>query len=125
MHCARPTPSSQGPTGSLPQASGSACLCFLDLDRLLGRLADLQHPYGRGDHRLSPDAGFNVFKLNAKTPKVEWATAKWLFPYLIGLGVISYFGGFGQGGIIGGVSPLKTFLSEVMAICRCTGTSLS
>jgi hypothetical protein len=38
------------------------------------------------------------------------SSAKWLFPYLIGLGVISYFGGFGQGGIIGGVSSLKNVL---------------
>ena len=50
------------------------------------------------------------FGLNDKAPRIEWASAKWLFPYLIGLGVISYFGGFGQGGIIGGVSSLKNVL---------------
>ena len=48
-----------------------------------------------------------IFRLNEKAPKIEWASAKWLFPYLIGLGVISYFGGFGEGGIIGGVSSLQ------------------
>jgi amino acid transporter len=51
-----------------------------------------------------------IFGLNDRAPKIEWASAKWLFPYLIGLGVISYFGGFGQGGIIGGVSSLKNVL---------------
>jgi amino acid transporter len=51
-----------------------------------------------------------IFGLNDKAPRIEWASAKWLFPYLIGLGVISYFGGFGQGGIIGGVSSLKNVL---------------
>jgi hypothetical protein len=51
-----------------------------------------------------------AFNLNQKAPKIEWGTAKWLFPYLIGLGVISYFGGFGQGGIIGGVAGLKNVM---------------
>jgi amino acid transporter len=51
-----------------------------------------------------------LFKANPKAPKIDWSAAKWLFPYLIGLGVISYFGGFGQGGIIGGVGIFKNFL---------------
>jgi amino acid transporter len=51
-----------------------------------------------------------LFGLNEKAPAIEWASAKWLFPYLIGLGVITYFGGFGQGGIIGGVGGLKSVL---------------
>jgi amino acid transporter len=46
----------------------------------------------------------------AIAPKIDWAAAKWLFPYLIGLGFISYFGGFGQGGIIGGISVFKNIL---------------
>ncbi len=51
-----------------------------------------------------------AFHANAKAPRIDWAAAWWLFPYLIGLGVISYFGGFGQGGIIGGVGGLKDVL---------------
>lgn len=51
-----------------------------------------------------------VFRANLKVPKLDWGAAKWLFPYLIGLGFISYFGGFGQGGIIGGVSIFKNVL---------------
>jgi hypothetical protein len=51
-----------------------------------------------------------AFKLNPNQPKVDWGAAKWIFPYLVGLGIISYFGSFGQGGIIGGVGPFKTIL---------------
>jgi len=34
-----------------------------------------------------------------------------VFPYLVGMGVISYLGGFGKGGIIGGVGPFKSVLT--------------
>jgi amino acid transporter len=51
-----------------------------------------------------------VFKLNPNRPKVDWGAAVWLFPYLIGMGVISYLGGFGRGGIIGGVGTFKNVL---------------
>ena len=29
----------------------------------------------------------NVFRLNPKVPEIEWKTGRWLFPYLIGLGM--------------------------------------
>jgi amino acid transporter len=56
-----------------------------------------------------------LFKLNPNRPKVDWGAAIWIFPYLIGMGVISYFGTFGAptggpGGIIGGVGMFKTVL---------------
>ncbi|HWH13086.1 MAG TPA: APC family permease [Solirubrobacteraceae bacterium] len=51
-----------------------------------------------------------VFKLNPNRPEIDWGAAAWLFPYLIGMGVISYFGGFGSTGILGGVGVFKTVL---------------
>jgi amino acid transporter len=56
-----------------------------------------------------------AFHLNPNQPKVDWGAAIWIFPYLIGMGVISYFGTFGSpdggpGGIIGGVGVFKTVL---------------
>jgi amino acid transporter len=51
-----------------------------------------------------------AFKLNPHKPVIDWDAARWIFPYLIGMGVISYFGGFGPGGIIGGVSVFKNVL---------------
>jgi amino acid transporter len=48
--------------------------------------------------------------LNPNQPKVDWDAAIWIFPYLIGMGIISYFGTFGSGGIIGGVGVFKTVL---------------
>jgi amino acid transporter len=50
------------------------------------------------------------FHLNPNQPRVDWGAAVWIFPYLIGMGVISYFGTFGSGGIIGGVGTFKTVL---------------
>jgi amino acid transporter len=51
-----------------------------------------------------------VFKLNPNQPEVDWGAAMWVFPYLVGMGVISYLGGFGGSGIIGGVGVFKTVL---------------
>lgn len=48
--------------------------------------------------------------LNPNQPKVDWDAAVWIFPYLIGMGVISYFGTFGSGGIIGSIGVFKTVL---------------
>ena len=48
--------------------------------------------------------------LNPNQPKVDWGAAIWIFPYLIGMGIISYFGTFGSGGIIGSVGVFKTVL---------------
>ncbi len=52
------------------------------------------------------------FNLNPKQPKMDWGAAVWIFPYFIGMGIISYFGTFptGGGGIIGGVGIFKTWL---------------
>ena len=49
-----------------------------------------------------------VFKLNPNQPRIDWQGAWWILPYIIGMGVISYFGGFGAGGIIDGVGTFKT-----------------
>jgi amino acid transporter len=53
-----------------------------------------------------------AFKLNDHAPKIDWQAAPWLAAYLIGMGLISYFGGFGSGGILGGVGVFKHVLSE-------------
>ena len=45
--------------------------------------------------------------LNPNQPAIDWEAAIWVFPYLIGMGVLSYLGGFGKGGIIGGVGPFQ------------------
>jgi amino acid transporter len=42
-----------------------------------------------------------TFKLNSNIPALNWQGAKWFIPYLIGMGVISYLGSFGHGGILG------------------------
>ena len=51
-----------------------------------------------------------AFKLNPNTPTLDSAAAAWVVPYLVGMGVISYLGSFGEGGIIGGIGPFKTVL---------------
>ncbi len=51
------------------------------------------------------------FHLDLNPPRIEWVSAWWLFPYLIGLSIISYFGNFGSGGILGGIGPFKGVLS--------------
>ncbi len=43
--------------------------------------------------------------LDLDPPPIHWASAVWLAPYLLGLSIISYFGNFGAGGILGGVGP--------------------
>jgi len=50
------------------------------------------------------------FHLDLNPPRIEWVSAWWLFPYLIGLSVISYFGDFGSGAILGGIGPFKGVL---------------
>ena len=51
-------------------------------------------------------------KLNPAATKIEWRAALWIAPYLIGMLVISYFGGFGGGGIIGGIGIFKHVLDH-------------
>jgi len=48
--------------------------------------------------------------LDLDPPRIEWASGRWLFPYLVGLSVISYLGDFGHGGILGGVGPFHDVL---------------
>jgi hypothetical protein len=54
----------------------------------------------------------STFKLNERTPRVDWEAAPWLAAYLIGMGLIAYFGTFGPGGILGGSGVFKHVLSE-------------
>jgi amino acid transporter len=39
--------------------------------------------------------------LNDRILQIDWGAAVWIFPYLIGMTLISYFGNFGTGGIFG------------------------
>jgi amino acid transporter len=43
----------------------------------------------------------SALKLNDKMPKMDWKAGIWIFPYLVGMTLISYFGNFGTGGIFG------------------------
>ncbi len=49
-------------------------------------------------------------RLNLDPPPIEWASARWLFPYLAGLSTVSYLGNFGPGGLLGGVGPFHHIL---------------
>ena len=51
-------------------------------------------------------------KLNPAATRIEWRAAFWIAPYLIGMLVISYFGDFGPGGIIGGIGIFKHVLDH-------------
>jgi amino acid transporter len=51
-------------------------------------------------------------KLNPAATRIEWRAALWIAPYLIGMLVISYFGDFGPGGIIGGIGIFKGVLDH-------------
>jgi amino acid transporter len=53
-----------------------------------------------------------AFNLNEKQPKMDWNSGPWIAAYFIGMLVISYFGDFGPGGIIGGVGIFKNVLSQ-------------
>jgi amino acid transporter len=55
-------------------------------------------------------AASRALDLNPNKPELDWGAAVWLFPYLIGMGVISFFGGFGKGGILGSVGVFKDVL---------------
>jgi amino acid transporter len=54
----------------------------------------------------------STFKLNEHTPKIDWQAAPWLAAYLIGIGLIAYFGTFGSGGILGGIGVFKHVLPD-------------
>ncbi len=51
-----------------------------------------------------------VFNLNANRPKIDWRSGMFVFPYMIGMGLISYFGNFGAGGILDGIGTFKDVL---------------
>jgi amino acid transporter len=53
-----------------------------------------------------------TFHLNANQPRVDWGAAPWVLTYLVGMGIISYLGDFGAGGIIGGVGVFKHVLDH-------------
>jgi amino acid transporter len=51
-----------------------------------------------------------AFKLNPNQPKIDWIAGVWIFPYLIGMGIISFFGQFGNGGAVGNLSDGGKFM---------------
>ena len=53
-----------------------------------------------------------AFRLNPNQPKMDWNSGPWIAAYFVGMLVISYFGDFGPGGIIGGVGIFKNVLSQ-------------
>ncbi len=53
-----------------------------------------------------------AFKLNPEAPPMDWGAAVWIIPYFIGMLVISYFGDFGAGGIIGGIGIFHHVLDQ-------------
>ncbi len=58
-------------------------------------------------------AASSALHLNDKMPKMDWKASVWLFPYLIGMGLISYFGNFDSGatkGVFGGIGVFKNLL---------------
>ena len=54
----------------------------------------------------------STFNLNEHAPRVDWQAAPWLAAYLIGMGLIAYFGTFGPGGILGGIGFFKNVLPD-------------
>ena len=53
-----------------------------------------------------------AFNLNPRQPKMDWSAAQWIALYLLGMLVVSYFGTFGAGGIIGGIAPFTHVLDQ-------------
>jgi amino acid transporter len=49
------------------------------------------------------------FHLNSHVPAIDWGAAVWIFPYMIGMTIISYFGNFGDGGLFGVGGIFKNF----------------
>jgi len=48
--------------------------------------------------------------LDLNPPRIDWVSARWLFPYLVGLSIISFLGNFGRGAILGGIGPFQDVL---------------
>ena len=53
-----------------------------------------------------------AFRLNAAAPKMDWQSAPWILTWFVGTLLISYFGTFGAGGIVGGVGVFKNVLDH-------------
>ena len=53
-----------------------------------------------------------TFHLNPNQPQIDWGAAPWVIAYLVGMGIVSYLGDFGAGGIIGGVGIFKHVLDH-------------
>ena len=53
-----------------------------------------------------------LFRLNSAAPKLDWRAAGFIVPYFLGMLLISYFGDFGPGGIIGGIGIFKHVLDH-------------
>ena len=51
-----------------------------------------------------------ALRLNSNAPKIDTRAVPWVLAYLIGMGLLSYFGTFGSGGIIGSVGVFKNVL---------------
>ena len=53
-----------------------------------------------------------ALRLNPAATPIEWRSTLWIAPYFAGMLVISYFGGFGPGGVIGGIGVFKHVLDH-------------
>jgi hypothetical protein len=51
-----------------------------------------------------------ALNLNPHQPVIDWGSGSWIFAYLIGMALLSYFGNFGSGTMLGGVGWFKTHL---------------
>lgn len=51
-----------------------------------------------------------ALSLNEEIPGIDWRSGFFVFPYMIGMGIISFFGQFGHGGILDGVGVFKNVL---------------
>jgi amino acid transporter len=51
-------------------------------------------------------------RMNPNQPKLDMRAAPWVLTYLVGMGIISYLGDFGPGGIIGSVGIFKHVLDH-------------
>ena len=53
-----------------------------------------------------------ALKLNPRAPAMDWQAAPWILGWIVGMGIISYLGDFGAGGIIGGIGFFKHWLAQ-------------
>jgi len=51
-----------------------------------------------------------LLHLNDHVPAVDWGASIWIFPYMVGMSLISYFGSFGTSGLFGGLGVFKNVL---------------